>query len=448
MTDQLQLPAPGKPAPPAKAWNVRAGITRHLIIGGVAFFGIVFGLGGMAATIDFAGAVVTQGRLVVDSNVKKVQHQQGGTVTELHVKDAQKVKAGELLIRLDSTVAGANLGIVSKGLDEQAARKARLVAERDGADKITLPADLMERAAEPQIKELIAIETNFFVSRRQARDGQRAQLRKKISQFEQQIVGIQAQEDAVRRMIALTAEELKGLHSLDGKDLIPKDRMSALERQAAQFDGQLGQLISSAAQTGAEIAQAELQILQVDQELRTEVGRDLSDAESKINELTEKKIAAVDQLQKLEIRAPQNGTVYQLTVHTIGGVVGAGEPIMMVVPENDALVVEAQIDPTQVDRIAVGSETTIRFTNFGSRETPEFLTTVTSVSPDVVIDQRTGAGYYVARIEMPADAQSKVPVALVPGMPVEVFVATPERTVLSYLVKPLVDQVMHAFREK
>ena len=352
------------------------------------------------------------------------------------------------LIRLDSTVAGANFGIVSKGLDEQAARKARLVAERDGAETITFPADLMARAGDPQVKEAMAIETNFFNSRREARDGQKAQLRKKISAFEQQIVGIKAQEDAVRRMITFTADELKSLHSLDGKDLVPKDRMAAVERQAAQLDGQLGQLISSAAQTVAEIAQAELQILQVDEELRTEVGRDLSDAESKINELSEKKIAAMDQLQKLEIRAPQNGTVYQLMVHTIGGVVGPGEPIMMVVPENDDLVVEAQIDPTQVDRIAVGSETTIRFTNFGSRETPEFLTTVRSISPDVVIDQRTGAGYYVARIDVPPEAASKVPTALVPGMPVEVFVATPERTVLSYLVRPLVDQVLHAFREK
>jgi HlyD family secretion protein len=428
--------------------TVRKGIGRHLLVGGVAFCGIVFGLGGLAATIDFAGAIVAPGQLVVDSNVKKVQHPQGGTVTEILIRDGAKVKAGDLLARLDPTLAAANLGIVSKGLDEQEAKKARLAAERDGAQAIEFPAEFTARASTPEIAELIAIETGLFASRREAREGQKQQLRKKISEFEQQAVGIKAQEDAVRRMIALTAKELEGLRSLNGRDLVPADRMNAVERQAAQLDGQLGQLISSTAQIGAEIAQAELQILQIDQEHRSEVGRELSDAGSKINELTEKKIAAEDQLRKLEIRAPLDGTVHQLAIHTVGGVVNPGEPMMLVVPENDRLVVETRVDPSQIDRLQVGSEATLRFTNFNQRETPEFLGKVESVSPDIVVDQRSGMGFFVVRVLLPPGAVEKLGQDLVPGMPVEVFVGTGERTVLSYLVRPLTDQIMHTFRER
>jgi HlyD family secretion protein len=427
--------------------HIRTGMRRHLLVGGIAFVAIVFGLGGMAATIDFAGAVATQGRLVVDSSVKKVQHVTGGTVTELNVKDGDKVKAGELLIRLDPTLAAANLAIYSKGIDEIAVRKTRLQAERDGLDKLTLTADVMARASDPAVAELIKIETTQFESRRAAREGQKDQLRKKISELEQQAVGIVAQQDSVKRQAKFTQGELDGLRSLN-KELVPADRMSSVERQAAQYDGQLGQLLSAGGQVGAEIAQAQLQILQVDQDMRSEVAKQLSEDESKFNELSERKIAAQDQLQKLEIRAPQDGTVYQLAMHTVGGVVGAGEPIMMIVPRNDILVVEARIEPNDVDRVHAGSEADIRFTSLGSRTTPQFSGTVETVSPDVVVDQRTGAGYYVARVSLPAVAMQQLGSKLMPGMPVEVFIATGKRTVLSYLVRPLGDQIMHTFRER
>jgi HlyD family secretion protein len=182
--------------------------------------------------------------------------------------------------------------------------------------------------------------------------------------------------------------------------------------------------------------------------MRSEVAKQLSDDESKFNEMSERKVAAEDQLQKLEIRAPQDGTVYQMSIHTVGGVVGAGEPIMMIVPRNDILVVEARIEPNDVDRVHNGSEADIRFTSLGSRTTPQFAGKVETVSPDVVVDQRTGAGFYVARVSLPPIAMQELGSKLMPGMPVEVFIATEKRTVLTYLVRPLTDQIMHTFRER
>ncbi|HMN84574.1 MAG TPA: HlyD family type I secretion periplasmic adaptor subunit [Bauldia sp.] len=440
------LPGKRRDAPEAKA--IRVGIGRQLMVGGLAAATLILVLGGMAAMIDFAGAVVASGRLVVSTNVKKIQHQTGGTVTRIMVEDGDKVKAGDLLIQLDPTLASANLGIVEKGLAEAMARKARLEAERAGFTAIKFPADLLAKADRPEVSEVIAVETGAFESRLAARDGQRAQLRKKIAELEQQLVGIKAQEDAVRRQITLTQDEVTGLRELRKKDLVSTDRMSDAERRLAQLDGQLGQLIAGAAQTGAEIAQAELQILQIDQDMRSEASRDLAEAGSRINELSERLIAAEDQLRKLDIRAPINGTVYQLTVHTVGGVVSPGEAIMMIVPENDLLVVEGHIDPSQVDRVHPKQEAVLRFSTLGGRTTPEYIGTVETISPDLVVDQRTGAGYYVARVSVPQQAVDDLGAKMVPGVPVEVFIGTGPRTVLSYLVKPLGDQIMHTFRER
>ncbi|MCB1497248.1 MAG: HlyD family type I secretion periplasmic adaptor subunit [Bauldia sp.] len=439
--------APPKKEHPHKA-SIRTGLRRHLLIGGLAFCTLVFGLGGMAATLSFSSAVVTGGRLVVSSNVKRVQHVEGGTVVEINVKDGDHVEAGDILVRLDPTMAAANLAIVSKGLDEELARRARLQAERSGATELTFPDALTSRESVPEVAEAMSIEKRAFELRLAARDGQKEQLRKKIAELEQQLVGVKAQEDAVTRQIDLTTDEVKGLRELRDKDLVGTDRMVDAERRLAQLEGQHGQLVASAAQIGAEVAQAELQILQIDQDVRSEVSRELADAGSKINELTERKIAAEDQLKRLDIRAPISGTVYQVAVHTVGGVIARGEQIMLVVPEKDLLVVEAPVKPREVDRVHPQQEAVLRFTGFGSRNTPEYEGKVETVSPDVVIDERTGQGYYRVRVTVPQKALDDLGAKLVPGMPVEVFISTGDRTVLSYLVRPLGDQIMHTFRER
>lgn len=427
---------------------IGAGITRHVVIGLLAVAALVFGVGGLAAMIDFAGAVVGHGTLVVSGNVKKVQHQSGGTVAEILVKEGDEVTAGQVLIRLDPTMAAANRGIVTKGLYEAMAQRARLEAERSGSTEITFPKELLALADQADVAEIVRTETNAFDAGVTARAGLKAQLRKKINELEQQLVGLDAQEDAIRRQIALAKSEVEGLRTLKGQDLVSMARITEAESRAAQLDGQLGQIIASIAQTGAEIAGAELQIIQVDQDARSKASELLAENTSRLNELSERKIAADDQFAKQTIVAPISGTVYQLAAHTVGGVINPGEDIMLVAPGNDQLVVEAQISPAQIDRVHADQEAVLRFTSFGSRETPEYIGAVDTVSPDLITDQRTGVSYYRARISMPQEALDDLGSKFVPGMPVEVFIVTGDRTVLSYLTKPLMDQVMHTFRER
>ncbi|MCB1501128.1 MAG: HlyD family type I secretion periplasmic adaptor subunit [Bauldia sp.] len=452
MTDMKQLPTPAKPVaktdPDHHRKSISAGLRRHVTIGLLSVAVLVFGIGGLAAMIDFAGAVVGHGTLVVGGNVKKIQHQSGGTVAEILVQEGDKVKAGDVLIRLDPTMAAANRGIVTKGVFEALAQKARLEAERSGGTELDFPKALTDHADQPEVAEIIRIETNAFDAGVAARAGQKEQLRKKINQLEQQLVGLHAQEDAVKRQIALAKDEVEGLRTLRGQDLVSTQRITEAESRAAQLDGQLGQIIASIAQTGAEIAGAELQIIQVEQDVRSKASEQLADNTSRLNELIERKIAADDQFEKQTIVAPIAGTVYQLAVHTIGGVINPGEQIMLIVPENDQLVVEAQISPAQIDRVHADQEAILRFTSFGSRETPEYQGNVVNVSPDLITDQRTGVNYYKARITMPQEALDDLGSRFVPGMPVEVFIVTGDRTVLSYLTKPLADQIMHTFRER
>ncbi len=450
MTDMKALPVPPAAPPPAVNHRVHisSGIRRHVVIGLLSVAVLVFGIGGLAAMIDFAGAVVGHGTLVVGGNVKKVQHQSGGTVAEILVKEGDRVEAGQVLIRLDPTMAAANRGIVTKGLYESLAQKARLEAERSDATELVFPKELLAISDRPEVAEVIRIETNAFDAGVQARAGLKNQLRKKINELEQQLVGLDAQEDAIRRQIVLSREEVEGLRTLRGQDLVSTQRITEAEMRMAQLDGQLGQIIATIAQTGAEIAGAELQIIQVDQDVRSEASKQLSETISRVNEMTERKIAADDQYLKQTILAPISGTVYQLSQHTIGGVINPGEEIMLIVPEDDKLVVEAQISPAQIDRVHADQEAVLRFTSFGSRDTPEYIGAVDTVSPDLITDDRTGMSYYKARIEMPKQAIEEQGDKFVPGMPVEVFIVTGDRTVLSYLTKPLTDQIMHTFRER
>jgi HlyD family secretion protein len=447
MSEMKALPSPNQPEVNHRA-HISSGIRRHVVIGLLAVATLVFGVGGLAAMIDFAGAVVGSGTLVVGGNVKKVQHQSGGTVSEILVREGDKVQAGDVLVELDPTMAAANRGIVTKGLYESLAQKARLEAERSGATEIVFPKALTDIADQPDVAEVIRIETNAFEAGVTARAGLKDQLHRKINQLEQQLVGLDAQEDAIRRQITLSRDEVEGLRTLRGQDLVSTQRITEAEMRMAQLDGQLGQIIASIAETGAEIAAAELQIIQVDQDVRSEASKQLSETISRVNEMTERKIAADDQYVKQTILAPISGTVYQLAIHTVGGVVNPGEEIMLIVPEDDVLVVEAQISPAQIDRVHAEQEAVLRFTSFGSRDTPEYIGSVDTVSPDLITDQRTGMSYYKARIEMPKEAIDELGGKFVPGMPVEVFIVTGDRTVLSYLTKPLTDQIMHTFRER
>lgn len=428
--------------------DARRSIRRHLLAGGAAMALLIGGVGGWAATAELSGAVVAPGVLVVDTNVKKVQHPTGGVVGEVRVRDGDRVKAGEVVVRLDETVTQANLAIVVKGLDELRARQARLEAERDGAKEVTFAPELVDRASDPDVARLIAGERRFFESRRAGREGQKAQLRERIGQLREQIQGLQEQIAAKAREIEFIGKELVGVRELWRQNLVQITRVTALERDAARLDGERGGLISSVAQTKGKITETELQMLQIDQDLRTEVGKELGDIRGKVAELVERKVAAEDQLKRIDIRAPQDGVVHQSTVHTVGGVIAPAEAIMLIVPAADALEVESKINPQDIDQVRVGQPAVLRLSAFNQRTTPEINGVVSRVSADLTVDQRTGATYYTVRITLPPEEISRATtLRLIPGMPVEAFVRTADRTVLSYLTKPLTDQLTKAFRE-
>ncbi|AWB24767.1 HlyD family type I secretion periplasmic adaptor subunit [Methylobacterium currus] len=410
---------------------------------------LIFGLGGWAATTDLAGAVIAPGVLVVETNVKKVQHPTGGVVGELRVREGTTVRAGEILVRLDETVTRANLTVVTKGQDEFTARQSRLKAEQNGQDIIHFPDEMMQRIGEPSIASLLGEEKRLFEIRRTARDGQKLQLKERISQLREQIQGMTDQVRAKQREIDLIGEELKGVRDLFAKNLIQIARVTALERDAARLVGERGALISSIAQIRGKVTETELQILQVEQDLRTEVGRELAEIRGKLAELVEKRVAAEDQLKRVEIRAPQDGVVHQLTIHTVGGVISPGEQLMLIVPRAEALTIEAKIQPHDVDQVRIGNKAVLRFSAFNQRTTPEVAGRISMVAADISHDQKTGASFYTVRIQPASDDLKRLHnLQLVAGMPVESFIQTGERTVISYLVKPLADQAAKAWRER
>jgi HlyD family secretion protein len=424
-------------------------IRRHLLAGILAVVLLAGGVGGWAATTDLAGAVIAQGQMVVDTNDKKVQHPTGGIVGELRVREGSRVKANEVLIRLDDTQTRASLAIVTKALDELMARQARDEAERDGANSIVFPAQLLARQSDQDVERVINGERKLFEIKRAAREGQKAQLRERIAQLQEEILGTKTQQEARLSQIEWIRKELEGVYELWKKNLIAYPRVTTLERDAARLEGERGQFVSAIAQSKGKIGELELQILQIDQDMRSEVGKDLAEIRGKTSELMERKIAAEDQLKRTDIRAPSDGVVHQLNVHTVGGVITAGEPIMFIVPESEALTVEVKMQPQDIDQIRVGQKALLRFSAFNQRTTPELNGTVTRISADVTQDQKSGASFYTVRIAVSEDEIARLEAnKLIAGMPVEAFIQTGERSVISYLVKPLSDQVMRTFREK
>ncbi|CAN5923582.1 HlyD family type I secretion periplasmic adaptor subunit [soil metagenome] len=422
-------------------------LKRHLLFGLGAFvllFGVIFGWGGLT---EISGAVIAPGKLVVDSNVKKVQHPTGGVVGNLNVKDGDRVKKGDVVVRLDETQARTSLAIVTKALDEIEARQARLEAERDGAGKVTFPADLVARDNEPEVSLVMKSEQRLFEIRHSAREGQKSQLLEQIDQLRQQIVGNDEQVSAKSKEIDWNQQELSGIRGLWKQNLVPFNRVTTLERDSARMHGERGALSASIAQAKGRIAEIQLKILQIDEDLRTEVGKELAEIRGKKSELTERRVAAEDQLKRIDLIAPQDGTIFQRSVHTVGGVIQAGEVVMLVVPESDALIIEAKVMPQDVDQIHVGQPAVLQFGSFNRRTTPELNGEVISIGADITSDDRRNETYYAVRIRISDKELARLdglqPMA---GMPVEVFIQTSPRTVMTYLTKPIREQFDRAFR--
>jgi len=428
----------------------RNAIQDQLKVGLIVVVVLVFGIGGWAGLTEFAGAIQAAGAIVVDSNVKKVQHPTGGIIGEIRARDGDVVKAGDILVRLDETITRTNLAIVTRNLYELLARKARLEAERDESRTVRFAPEILQAAKnDPEIAHVIESESKVFKLRVDARTGQKQVLVMRNAQLQEEIAGHTAQAATKAQEITLIGRELEGARELFAKNLMPITKMTSLEREAVRLTGERAQLLAQVAQSGGKISEIQLQVLQIDREASSEVGKELREIEAKVAELTERKIAAEDQMRRIDLRAPQDGTVHQSAVHTVGGVITAGELLMLIVPEADKLIAETKIAPQDIDQIWIGQSALLRFTSFNQRTTPEISGTVNRISADISTDQRTGQSYYTIRIALPpAEVARLGDVKLVPGMPVEGMIKTADRKVISYLVKPLQDQISRAFREK
>jgi HlyD family secretion protein len=398
--------------------------------------------------MPLAGAVVVPGNLVVQSNVKQIQHPTGGVVAEIKVHNGTRINAGDLLVRLDATQAQASLQVLTKQLDEMQARMARLAAERDGFAQIEFSADRSTWSNNNDIRTLLASEESLFKARAGARQSQKDLLQSQAAQLDQQISGFVSQMDSKATQLDLIHGELSGVQDLYDKRLVPLTRLTTLQREAAQIGGERGQLTSAIAETRSKIDASQLQMVRIDQDFRADVVKELNEAQAKEAELAERAIAARDLLNRIEIRAPTSGVVNQLSAHTIGGVIRAGETIMEIVPDTDDLQIEARVEPRDIDHVRAGQKAFVRFTAFNQRTTPQLQGTVFYVSADTGHDQQTNASYFTVRVVLPEDERRRLNgQQLVPGMPAEVFMQTGSRTMMSYLLEPITDQMRRAFVE-
>ncbi|AMJ61156.1 HlyD family type I secretion periplasmic adaptor subunit [Bosea sp. PAMC 26642] len=402
-----------------------------------------------SVTTTLQGAVAASGQFVVASDVKKVQHPTGGVVGELLVREGQRVKAGDIVLRLDETVVRANHQILTKQLDEFSVRSSRLDAERDGRQTLTLSPDIKARAGEPDVARLIAAETRLFEVRRMSRDGQRAQLRKRVAQLHDEVIGLAAQQGAKERESEIIKIELEGVQELYKRKLIQLTRLSALQREQASLEGQRGQLIANIAQAEGKIAEIELQIIQIDEDQRAEVMKELREIQGREGELVERRTAAQDQLKRIELRAPNSGTVHQLAMHTVGGVLQAGEAAMLIVPGDDDLQLETRVAPGDIDQISPGQIVRVKVQAGNQSTNPELTGTVARVSADTTRDERQGLVYYTVRVEMPRQEFERLaPIRIMAGMQAEAFIETVQRSPIGFLMKPIQTQMGRTFRER
>ena len=422
---------------------------RGFVIVGVLVVALTLGgVSAWATLTEIAGAVIAPGVVTVQSNRKTVQHLEGGIVAEIFVRDGSVVARGETLLRLDPTRVQASLAILAGELDLLHAREARLLAERDGAARLGFPAGLTARVSDPDVAEILRGQEQLFHARRASLEGEAELLTQRIVQYEDEIEGLREQALSKERQIEIIEDELEGLHALFDQGYMARQRINEQELRAEHMRGELGAHLTATARAENAISGANLQIIQLRNQYLETVVKELDEVQAKLQDTREQHVAALDRMARLEVRAPHAGTVVGTSIHTEGGVIGAGEPLLDIVPEGDDLVIESRVRTEDIDKVSVGQVAVVRLSAFDLRTTPELEGTVTQVSADRVTDDATGASYYVVRSRIPEDELAKLgELDLVPGMPAETFVQTGERTVLSYLIKPMSDAVSRSLRE-
>jgi HlyD family secretion protein len=428
-----------------QSWSARA----PLALGFIAIAVLVGGFGAWAALSNIAGAVVASGQIEVDRNRQAVQHPQGGVVLTLDVIEGQRVAEGEILMRLDPSTIRSNLTVIRAQLNEWRARQARLEAERGLATRIAFPADLLETAAtDPDLADVLEGQRNLFAARAETLAQEVDQLGRRADQIRAQIDGFTAQDQALRDQRSLVLAELENVQNLVERGLAEASRALSLQREAARLLGSIGEIEAASAEAAGRITEIELQVLQQQTARREEAIAELREVRVQQAELIERERVLERQLEDSEIRAPVAGVVYGLAVFGARSVVQAAEPVLYLVPQDRPLVISTRIAPTDVDEVFVGQAVTLRFPAFDMRSTPELFGQVRQVSADAFVDSASGASFYEAEIVLNEGETSRLGgETLLPGMPVEAFIRTEDRTPLAYLLRPLADYFNRAFRE-
>ncbi len=423
---------------------------RHGIAGLIVVAIVGGGIGLWASQTTIAGAIVASGAIVVKDGTKLVQHPQGGVVRQILARNEDRVQAGDVLLRLDGTATAAELGVILSQLNEAIARQARLHAELTGETAIVEPKLLADWPQRAELADLLASQQKFMDGRSSENAVQVERLNYQIDQMRRQIDGLLVQGQANAAQLAIVAEEAENLRNLARDGFAEKSRANIQAREAARLEGEAGRIDMEAARLRASIAEREVARDHIAEAFRTSVMDELQNVNAAVAELMQRKIEAEDRLARLEIRAPQGGIVHSSIVETVGGVVGAGETLMRIVPQSTELAADVRLVPTDIDKVYEGQLATVRLPAFDARITSDLQGSVTAVAPDLETDPRTGAQYYHARIAIPESELDGLPdgAQLVPGMPTEVFLSIGDRTILAYLVKPLADQIARAFREE
>ncbi len=433
-------PDAGEPDRPDIAASARLGLIIALL-----FFG---GVGGWAALAPLDSAAIAMGSVKVEGNRKTVQHLEGGIVGEILVRDGDPVTAGQTLIRLDVTRPRAELELLRGRLAAAVAQEARLKAERDNAEAVDFPVWLLDRSDDPEIAETLYGQLAIFDARQDALTTQRAVLAQSEAQLAEEIRGLQAEIAAQERQLELIGEEIEGQEILTAKGLARKERILALKREQAQISGARGQNLAAIARARQSISEARLRITELESQRINEAVAELREVQASVFDLQKQIRAAEDVLARTEIVSPASGRVVNLAVHTTGGVISPGQPLLDVVPALENLVVDAQVMPTDIDIVQAGMRATIRLSALNQRTTPTFEARVAWVSADALTDEASGASYYRAIIRPDEAALKAASVQLLPGMPVEVMIVVGERTFLDYLTKPLEQSMSRAFTEQ
>ena len=429
---------------PSRAWSVRWPMTLGLL----TLLVLVGGFGAWATLSNIAGAVIASGQIEVDQNRQAIQHPDGGVVASLLVDEGQLVAEGDIILRLDGSEIRSNLAVVNAQYDEWRARRARLVAERDGLAEITFPADVVAAAAESaELDEVLTGQRNLFAARAETLGQEEDQLRRRAEQIAAQLEGIAAQRAALIEQRELIGGELVNVQDLVDRGLSEASRALTLQREDSRLQGTIGELDASAAEARGRITEIDLSILQLQTTRREEAIAELREVRVQEAELAERQRALVRQLDRMEMRAPVGGIVYGLRVFGPRSVVQAAEPVLYLVPQDRPLVISTRVATTNIDEVYVGQDATLRFPVFDARTTPELAGRVAQVSADAFTDETTGTSFYEAEIVLNEGEIDRLEETLLPGMPVEAYIRTADRTPLAYLLRPLTDYFNRAFRE-